>query len=112
MRPSAKTRARRDETRLTLRLQLGDRLEIGVVEDPVRQVELGLDVRLLGPRPEVAGVAARAEQEPERLREDRLPRAGLAGDRVQAGHDGQLRVADEHEVLDAEASQRYENTSL
>ena len=104
--------ARGDQGRFVGGLQLGDRREVGVVEDPVREIELGLDVRLVGARAEVAGVAARAEQQAERLREDRLPRPGLARDRVQARRDRQLGVADEDEVLDAEAAQGYEKTSL
>ena len=46
-----------------------------------------------------------AEQQPDRLREDRLPRAGLAGDRVQPGRELELGLADEDEVLDAQATQ-------
>src|SRR5262249_24040465 len=48
------------------------------------------------------GLAARAQQEPERLGEDRLARPRLAGDRVEPGRQLELRVPDEHEVLDAE----------
>src|SRR5581483_1510545 len=50
-------------------------------------------------------VAAGAEQQADRLREDRLAGARLAGDRVQARGEAQLRVADEDEILDAEAAQ-------
>jgi hypothetical protein len=100
------------EGRFALGPQLRDRGQVGVVEDPVREVQLGLDVRLGRARAQVAGVAARPEQEAERLREDRLSRAGLAGDGVQAGREREIRVADEDEVLDAEAAQGYENTSL
>ena len=52
---------------------------------PAGSVELGLDVGLARARPDGGGIALRAEQQPERLREDRLARAGLAGDRVQPG---------------------------
>ena len=73
---------------------------------PSRQVELGLDVGLVAAGPTSAGVALRAEQEPDRLREDRLAGAGLARDRVQAGREGELGLADEDEVLDAEATKQ------
>ncbi len=103
---------RGDQTRFLCGLELGDRGEVGIVEDPVGEVELGLDVRLLRSRSEVAGVAPGAEEQAERLGEDRLPRPGLARDRVQAGRHRELGVADEHEVLDAEAAEGYEKTSL
>ena len=66
---------RQHEPVLVLRLQLAQRLELVLVEQPRPQVELGLDVRLVGARPDEARVAFRAEQEPDRLREDRLARA-------------------------------------
>ena len=50
-------------------------------------------------------VALRPEQEPDRLREDRLARTGLAGDRVEPGRELQLRLPDQHEILDAQPSQ-------
>ena len=96
---------RGDEPLLPGRPQLGDGLEPRVVEDPLWEVELGLDVRLLRPRAEVRGVAGRAEQEPDRLRQDRLPGAGLAGDRVQPGREGEVGLADEDEVLDAQTAE-------
>ena len=78
--PVGEDPARDDERLLTLRPQLGERSErVGV-----RQVELGLDVRLAARRPDRRRVAARSEQQPDRVREDRLAGAGLAGDRVQA----------------------------
>ena len=79
------------EPLLAGRPQLGDGFQRRVVEDPLGEVELGLDVGLLRPRAEVGGVAGRPEQEPDGLREDRLPRAGLAGDRVQPGREGRDR---------------------
>jgi hypothetical protein len=94
-----------DEALLPGGPELGDRFQLGVVEDAVGEVELGLDVGLLRAGPEVAGVAGRAEQEPDRLGEDRLPGPGLPGDRVQAGREREVGVADEDEVLDAEAAE-------
>ena len=89
-----------DEERvLVLGPQLGELLEL------LREVELRLDVRLLAGGPDVRVVALRAEQEAERLGEDRLPGAGLSRDRVQPGRELELGLADEDEVLDAEPAQ-------
>src|SRR5207244_9592625 len=41
----------------------------------------------------------------ERLEEDRLPRAGLAGDDVEPGLERQLELLDEREVADADRAQ-------
>ena len=71
---------RDDERLLALGPQLRERAERVVVG----QVELRLDVRLAAGRADRRRVAARAEQQADRVREDRLARAGLAGDRVQA----------------------------
>ena len=84
-----------DERVLVLGPQLRELLEL------VREVELRLDVRLVAGRADVRVVALRAEQEPERLGEDRLAGARLAGDRVQPGRELELGLADEYEVLDA-----------
>ncbi len=97
MRPSAKTRRETRSAVLVLRPQLGERLEL-----VAGQVELRLDVRLLAGRADERVVALRAEQQAERLREDRLARARLAGDRVQPRRELELRLADEDEVLDAQ----------
>ena len=86
---------REHETRLLRRSQLRERL--------VRlSVELGLDVGLLAGRTDHRRVSTRAEQEPDRLCEDRLSRAGLACDRVQARSEVELGLADEDEILDAQ----------
>ena len=98
--------ARGDEAFLARRPQLRDRLEPWVVEDPIRQVELGLDVGLLGAGAKVRRVPGRAEEEADRLSEDRLPRAGLAGDGVQARSEREVRLADEDEALDAQAPEQ------
>ena len=73
-----------DEARLVLRPQLGERLELAVVEEPVGHVELGLDVRLLRRRADGGRIALDAEEEPDRLGEDRLAGAGLAAEDVEA----------------------------
>ena len=100
--PVAEDAPRDHEPRLALRSELGERSELLVVEEAVRDVELGLDVRLRPVRADRRRIRARAEEQPDRLREDRLARAGLPRDRVQAGREGELRLADEDEVLDPE----------
>ena len=97
--PVGEHTARDEERVLVLGAQVGELVQL------VRQVELRLDVRLLGPRPDEGRFPLRPEQEPDRLREDRLPGAGLAGDRVQAGRELELGLADEDEVLDAQAAE-------
>ncbi len=85
-----------DERTLVLGPQLCELLEI------VGEVELRLDICLLGGRTDVRVVALRPEQEPERLSEDRLPGARLPRDRIQPGCQLELGLANEDEVLDAE----------
>ncbi len=97
---------------LPRRPQLGDRLELRVVEKPVRKIELGLDIGLLGPGPEIGGIARSAEEKADRLRQDRLPGPRLAGDRVQARRERQVRLADEDEALDAEAAEHSATGTL
>ncbi len=91
---------RDDEPGLALGPQLGERAELVVVEEPFRHVELGLDVRLGPVAADRRRVGARPEQQPDRLREDRLPRPRLARDRIQPGRERELSLADEDEVLD------------
>jgi hypothetical protein len=102
---------RQHEARLVLRRQLGERGELVVVEEAVRDVELGLDVGLAARRADDAGVALRAEEEADGLGQDRLPRARLAGDRGQAGSGSQLAVANQHEVLDPQATKQRSGCS-
>ena len=98
--PVGEDAPRSDESLLSLRAKLGDRRELLVLEDPVGEVELGFDVCLLRPRPEVPGIPGSPEEKADRLREDRLPGPRLAGDGVDTGAELELRLADEHEVLD------------
>ena len=105
IRPRAPLRpdpAREHHALLVVRPQLGEALERLLVEQARGQLELCLDVRLGRARPDVRRVALRAEQEPDRLRENRLPGARLARDRVQARREAELRFADQDEVLDPE----------
>ena len=97
---------REHEPVLALGPQLRERLELVLVEEPVRHVELRLDVRLVARRADDAASPLRAEQQPDRLGEDRLPGARLAGDRVQPGRELELRLADQDEVLDAEPTKQ------
>ena len=96
--------AREDEARLVLRPQLRESLRTTLLEEPVRHVELRLDVRLARGRPDRAGIALDAEQEPDRLGEDRLARPGLAAEDVEPGGQLELHLANEDEVLDPEAA--------
>ena len=81
-----------------------------VVEEPVRHVELGLDVRLAARGSDRRTVGASAEKETDRLGEDRLPRTCLAGHRVQPRGEVEVRIADEDEVLDAEPTKHAGNS--
>jgi hypothetical protein len=93
-----------DDARLALRPQLRERQAL-LVEEPVRHVEFGLHVGLVGSGSDRLGIALRAEEEPDCLREDRLAGAGLAGDRVQAGRELELGLADQDQVLDTQTAQ-------
>ena len=98
--PVGEHAARGHEPLLPCRPQLGDGSVVRVVQDAVGQVELRLDVGLLGAGPEVAGVAGGAQQESDGLGEDRLSRPGLPRDRIQAGREDEVGLADEDEALD------------
>ena len=92
--------AARDEQRvLVFRAQPAELVEL------LGEIELRLDVCLLAGGADERVVALRPEQEADRLGEDRLAGAGLARDRVQAGRELELGLADEHEVLDSQASE-------
>ncbi len=93
------------EPGLVLGPQPGERLEPVLVEETLREVELRLDVGLFAGRADRLGVAFRAEQEPDRLRKDRLAGAGLAGDRVQSLGELELGLANQDQVLDAQSAQ-------
>ncbi len=51
------------------------------------------------------GVGARAERQPERIEQDRLAGAGLAGEHAQPGVELELELVDEHDVADGELPQ-------
>ncbi len=83
-RPSVCEHAARDhDPLLVLGPELRDRLEAVLFEQVGRCVQLRLDVRLLALGADQRRVAPGAEQEADRLRQDRLAGPRLAGDRVQ-----------------------------
>ena len=92
------------EAGLVVGPKLPERLEPLLVEEPLRHVQLGLDVRLGTGGADGGSVALRAEQEPDRLRDDRLARAGLARERDEPRSELEVRFADQDEVLDPEPS--------
>ena len=94
------------QTVLTLGPQVGQRFEALLLEQAGGDVELRLDVGLFGSGAEVGRVPLGSEEEADRLREDRLARAGLAGDRVQPGRGREIGLADQHEVLDAQPTKQ------
>ena len=103
---------RDDETLLVLGTQLEQRQDVVLVEHARRQLQLGLDVciRTLGAHER--GVAARTEEQPDGLREDRLPRSRLTGDRVQTRSQVELGLADEDEILDAQPTKQRSRGSV
>ena len=98
--------ARDDQAGLVLRRELGESGELLVLEESLRQVELGLDVCLPGGGADRPRVALGTEQQADRLGEDRLPRTGLAGDRRQPLGRRQLSLPHEDEVLDPQATKQ------
>ena len=100
MRPSAKTRRASTRPGSSSGASSARRGQLLVLEEALGQVELRFDVGLAGGRADRPRVALRAEQEPDRLREDRLPRTGLAGDRRQSLGRRELSLPHEDEVLD------------
>jgi hypothetical protein len=93
--------AREHERVLALGAELGELAENVVFG----QVELGFHVRLAGGGADRRRVALRAEQEPDRPRQDRLAGARLARDRIQARVEHELGVPDQDEILDPEPAQ-------
>jgi len=67
--------------------------------------ELGADACLLGARAEQLGIGAAAEGEAERIQQDRLAGAGLAGQHGEAGIDLEIQAVDEDDVADRQVQQ-------
>jgi hypothetical protein len=99
----ARRREGRDEERAPA---LGEPGELLLVEEAVGHVELGLDVRLVPVRAHRRRIRTGAEEQPDRLSEDRLARTRLARDGVQPRREREVRLADEDEVLDAEPTKQ------
>ncbi len=97
---------REHEPGLAFRPELRERRDLLVVEEAVRDVELGLDVRLAALGPDGGCVGSCAEDEPDRLSEDRLPGPGLAGHRVEARRKLEVGLTDEDEVLDPQPTKQ------
>ena len=98
---------RHHERRLALRAQRRHRLRSQLLEEPVGDRELGLDVGLRSVRADHAGDRCGTGQQPDRLRQHRLAGAGLAGEDVQARPQLQLGAVDQGQVVDLQAQQRH-----
>ena len=83
------------------------RFLVGLGERPShrRSAEERLDLGLVGTRAQQIGAAPVAEQKAERPHQDRLPGAGLPGDDVQPGLEGDLEILDDREIADAQTGQ-------
>ena len=97
--------ARDHEARLVLRPELTERLEALLLEEALRHLELGLDERLGRGGANRGRVALRAEEQPDRLGDDRLPRAGLARQRNEPRVELEVCLADQDEVFDPQPAQ-------
>ena len=62
--------------------------------------EFGDDRGLLGPRAHQARIGPLAERQPERIEQDRLAGAGLAGQHAQPGTERQGQAVDQDDVAD------------
>ena len=98
------------EARLPFRAELGECRDVFLVEESFRDVELGLDVGLRALGSDGGRVRACAQEQPDRLREDRLPSARLARDGVEAWPELELGLVDQHEVLDAQPTEHASRT--
>ena len=67
--------------------------------------ELGGDRGLLGAGPHQAGIGAPAERQPERVQQDRLAGAGLAGQHAQPRPEGEAEPVDQDDIADGQAEQ-------
>ena len=79
------------------RAQLGSR----------RRIEHALDGRAIGARAHDVGGAAFAEEQAERPNNDGFPRAGLAGEDVEAWPERERQRFDDREVLNPQLGQHY-----
>ena len=70
-----------------------------------RVLEDGFDRRLLLPRPDEIGRGPAADEQPDGADEDRLARAGLAGEDVQARLELELETIDDGQIADGEEAE-------
>src|SRR5207244_1849117 len=73
--------------------------------------ELGLDIGLVTGRADQRRIAAGAEEQADRTREDRLAGAGLAGDRIEPRRELERRLTDQDEIADPEALEHGRTSS-
>ncbi len=71
----------------------------------VGDVERGRELRPFGAGPDLPHFEAVAEQEPERVEEDRLARTGFAGEHGKPGIELEVERVDEHEVADRQVAE-------
>ncbi len=90
-----------------LALVAGQRVlrEPGAYAGCVGHVERGGQLRPLGARTNLANLETVAEQQPERVEQDRLACAGLAGQHGESGIELDIERVDEHEVADRQQAQ-------
>ena len=69
------------------------------------KLDLGRDRRRRLPAAHQPGVGARAQRQPERVEQDRLARAGFAGEHAEAGFEVEVERVDQHHVADDELPQ-------
>ena len=88
--------------------QLG---QLGIGEQLLGKREDSLHVGLIGSGADDLRARLSAHQQVERVGEDRLPRPGLAGDRVQPAREAELGALDQQQVLDPQLVQHRVLTS-
>ena len=71
----------------------------------VRDGELGGDRGLLGAGAHQAGIGAPPERQPERIEQDRLAGAGLAGQDAQPRPEGERQPVDQNDIADRDSEQ-------
>ena len=93
------------QLRLVERDALRELRQLRIGGEAGRRLEHALDVCLLRAGAHDAAARLAAQQQVERLRQHRLPGAGLARDRVQPAVEGELRALDQEQVPDAQLDQ-------
>jgi hypothetical protein len=69
------------------------------------QREFGADDRLLGAVTHQPRFRAHAQGEPQGVEQDRLARAGLAGEHAQPRPERQIELVDQHHIADGKSQQ-------